>query len=79
MVNYIRRKYFKKDSGYTIFYQGINVGAFLGTLLCGYFGETWGLHYGFGLAGIFMFIGYIQFKLSQEMFGDLGKEPKEYK
>ena len=66
----------KKDSGYTIFYQGINVGAFLGTLLCGYFGETWGWHYGFGLAGIFMFIGYIQFKLSQEMFGDLGKEPK---
>jgi len=67
----------KKDSGYTIFYQGINVGAFLGTLLCGYFGETWGWHYGFGLAGIFMFIGYIQFKLSQEMFGELGKNPKE--
>ena len=42
-----------------------------------YFGETWGWHYGFGLAGIFMFIGYIQFKLSQEMFGELGKEPKD--
>ncbi len=69
----------KKDSGYTIFYQGINVGAFLGTLLCGYFGETYGWHYGFGLAGVFMFIGYLQFKLSQDMFGDLGMAPKDLK
>jgi len=69
----------KKDAGYTIFYQGINVGAFLGTLLCGYFGETYGWHYGFGLAGIFMLIGYLQFKLSQDMFGELGKAPKEIK
>ena len=46
----------KKDSGYTIFYQGINVGAFLGSILCGYLGETFGWHYGFGLAGIFMLI-----------------------
>lgn len=67
----------RKDAGYTIFYQGINVGAFLGTLLCGYFGETYGWHYGFGLAGIFMLIGYLQFKLSQDMFGDLGKAPKD--
>lgn len=66
----------KKDSGYTIFYQGINVGAFLGSILCGYLGETMGWHYGFGLAGIFMLIGLIQFKLSQKMFGDIGLPPK---
>ncbi|MEM9819687.1 MAG: peptide MFS transporter [Bacteroidota bacterium] len=66
----------KKDSGYTIFYQGINVGAFLGSILCGYVGETMGWHYGFGLAGIFMLIGLIQFKLSQEIFGDIGLAPK---
>ena len=66
----------KKDSGYTIFYQGINVGAFLGSILCGYLGETYGWHYGFGLAGIFMLIGLIQFKLSQKMFGEIGLSPK---
>jgi proton-dependent oligopeptide transporter, POT family len=69
----------KKDSGYTIFYQGINVGAFLGSILCGYLGETMGWHYGFGLAGVFMVIGMIQFKLSAKMFGTLGLSPKERK
>lgn len=67
----------KKDSGYTIFYQGINVGAFLGSVLCGYLAETMGWHYGFGLAGIFMVIGMIQFQLSQKMFGRIGLSPKQ--
>ena len=66
----------KKDSGYTIFYQGINVGAFLGSILCGYLAETYGWHYGFGLAGIFMVIGMIQFQLAQKMFGTIGLPPK---
>lgn len=66
----------KKDSGYTIFYQGINVGAFLGSILCGYLAETMGWHYGFGLAGVFMVIGMIQFQLSQKMFGTIGLPPK---
>ena len=74
---YSENNYSKKDAGYTIFYQGINIGAFLGTLLCGYFGEFHGWHYGFGLAGIFMLLGYIQFKLSQDMFGELGAAPKK--
>src|SRR6056300_755710 len=56
----------KKDSGYTIFYQGINVGAFLGSILCGYLAENMGWHYGFGLAGVFMVIGMIQFYLIQK-------------
>lgn len=67
----------KKDSGYTIFYQGINVGAFLGSVLCGYLAETMGWHYGFGLAGVFMVIGMIQFQLSQKMFGKIGLSPKQ--
>jgi len=66
----------RKDSGYTIFYQGINVGAFLGSILCGYLAETIGWHYGFGLAGVFMVIGGIQFTLSQKMFGTIGLAPK---
>lgn len=66
----------KKDSGYTIFYQGINVGAFLGSILCGYLAENMGWHYGFGLAGVFMVIGMIQFQLAQKMFGKIGLPPK---
>ena len=56
----------KKDSGYTIFYMGINAGAFLGMLLCGYIGEKIGWHYGFGLAGVFMFFGMLQFYFAQK-------------
>jgi len=67
----------KKDSGYTIFYQGINVGAFLGSILCGYLAENMGWHYGFGLAGVFMVIGMIQFYLIQNMFGNIGLPPKK--
>ncbi len=69
----------KKDSGYTIFYQGINVGAFLGSILCGYLAESIGWHYGFGLAGVFMVIGMIQFQLSQKMFGNIGLAPAKKK
>jgi POT family proton-dependent oligopeptide transporter len=41
-----------KDSAYTIFYMGINIGAFLGALVCGYLGENVGWHYGFGAAAV---------------------------
>tara|TARA_A100001011_G_scaffold214616_1_gene222677 strand:- start:17100 stop:18659 length:1560 start_codon:yes stop_codon:yes gene_type:complete len=61
-----------KDAGYTIFYMGINSGAFLGILLCGYIGEKIGWHYGFGLAGIFMFFGMLQFYHAQKIFGSIG-------
>lgn len=68
----------EKDAGYTIFYMGINAGAFLGILLCGYIGESpdWGWHYGFGLAGIFMFFGMLQFYFAQKIFGRIGLSPK---
>ena len=52
-----------KDSGFTIFYMGINLGGMFGPLLCGYLGEVYGWHYGFGLAGVGMLIGLIVFKL----------------
>ena len=64
----------KKDAGYTIFYMGINAGAFLGMLLCGYIGEKIGWHYGFGLAGIFMFFGMLQFYFAQKIFGVIGQD-----
>lgn len=62
----------KKDSAYTIFYMGINAGAFLGIMLCGYIGEKTQWSYGFGLAGIFMFLGMVMFQLGQSIFGELG-------
>lgn len=65
----------KKDGAYTIFYMGVNAGAFLGIMLCGYLGETLGWSYGFGLAGIFMFIGMLQFYFAQKIFGDIGLKP----
>jgi POT family proton-dependent oligopeptide transporter len=65
----------KKDGAYTLFYMGVNAGAFFGILLCGYLGEKVGWSYGFGLAGIFMFFGTLQFWLSQDIFGDIGLKP----
>jgi POT family proton-dependent oligopeptide transporter len=47
----------KRDAGFTIFYMGVNLGAALAPLLCGYVGETFGWHYGFGLATVGMLIG----------------------
>ena len=66
----------KKDGAYTIFYMGVNSGAFLGILLCGYLGEKIGWSYGFGLAGIFMLFGLLQFWYAQDIFGDVGLKPK---
>jgi POT family proton-dependent oligopeptide transporter len=65
----------KKDGAYTLFYMGVNAGAFFGILLCGYLGEKVGWSYGFGLAGVFMFFGMLQFWLSQNIFGDIGLKP----
>ena len=65
----------KKDGAYTIFYMGVNAGAFLGILLCGYLGEKVGWSWGFGLAGVFMFLGMLQFWLAQPLFGDIGGKP----
>ena len=67
----------KKDGAFTIFYMGVNAGAFLGIMLCGYIGEKVSWSYGFGLAGIFMFFGMLQFYLSQKIFGNVGLKPQK--
>lgn len=67
----------KKDAAYTIFYMGINSGAFLGILLCGYIGEKVGWSYGFGLAGVFMFFGMLQFYFAKKIFGNIGLPPSK--
>ena len=62
----------RRDKGFTIFYIGINVGAFLSSLIVGYVGEVFGWHYGFGLAGICMLFGLIQFVLGQKYLKGVG-------
>ena len=73
----------RRDSGFTIFYMGINIGAFLAPLACGYLGmsENWGWHYGFGAAGIGMLIGLIFFwrGIEDGVFGNNGEQPEEYR
>lgn len=62
----------RRDKGFTIFYIGINVGAFLSSLIVGYVGETYGWHYGFGLAGIGMALGIAQYVLGQKYLKEVG-------
>lgn len=62
----------KKDGAYTIFYMGVNAGAFFGMMLCGYLAETYGWHWGFGLAGVFMLLGTLQFAFAKPLMGNLG-------
>lgn len=69
----------KKDGAYTIFYMGVNAGAFFGMLLCGYLAERVGWSWGFGLAGIFMLLGTLQFWLSKPLFGNIGEVPSKVK
>lgn len=68
----------KKDGAYTIFYMGVNAGAFFGMMLCGYLAERVGWSWGFGLAGIFMLLGTLQFWLSKNLFGKIGAKPTKH-
>ena len=56
----------RRDSGFTLFYMGINIGAFASSLLCGWLGQTYGWQYGFGLAGIGMLLGLAIFLQGQQ-------------
>jgi POT family proton-dependent oligopeptide transporter len=62
----------RRDKGFTIFYIGINVGAFLSSLIVGYVGEVHGWHYGFGLAGFGMLLGLIQYAIGQKHLKHVG-------
>lgn len=69
----------KKDGAYTIFYMGVNAGAFFGMMLCGYLAEKVGWSWGFGLAGVFMLLGTLQFWLAKPLFGVIGDVPSKNK
>jgi len=65
----------RRDSGFSIFYMGINIGAALGGFLCAYVGTEINWHYGFGLAGIFMLLGLIVFLFGKRSLGHRGLPP----
>lgn len=67
----------KKDGAFTIYYMGVNAGAFFGMMMCGYLAEKIGWSYGFGLAGVFMLLGTLQFWLAKPLFGNIGEVPSK--
>jgi len=67
----------RRDSGFTIFYMGINIGGLLAPILCGYVGKVYGWHYGFGLAGIGMSLGMLTFIMGRKTLGECGQSPND--
>ncbi len=65
----------RRDSGFSIFYLGINIGATLAPIITSYLGEKIDWHYGFAAAGIGMLFGVIQYKLTEKSLGLAGLEP----
>ena len=62
----------RRDAGFSVFYMGINLGAFFGPLITGWLGEGYHWHWGFGAAGVGMVLGLIQYRRGQEHLGDIG-------
>ncbi|SFF56861.1 proton-dependent oligopeptide transporter, POT family [Fontimonas thermophila] len=65
----------RRDAGFSIFYMGINLGAFIAPLVAGTIGEGWSWRGGFFCAGLFMGLGLLQYKLTEHYLGDAGLEP----
>jgi len=65
----------RRDAGFTIFYMGINLGAFFSPIVCGTLGERVGWHYGFSAAGVGMVFGLLVFLWGQRFFGKVGLPP----
>jgi POT family proton-dependent oligopeptide transporter len=63
----------RRDAGFSIYYMGINIGGFLGPLVCGYLGEVVDWHLGFGAAGVGMVFGLIQYSLGGRHLGTAGQ------
>ena len=67
----------RRDAGYSIFYMGINLGAFIAPLVCGYLGQRVDWHRGFGAAGVGMTLGLVQYTLGRRHLGDAGRYPAD--
>jgi POT family proton-dependent oligopeptide transporter len=62
----------RRDAGFSLFYMGINMGAFFSPLVCGYLGQRVGWHWGFGAAGIGMTLGLLQYVVGGRRLGNAG-------
>ena len=69
----------RRDAGFSIFYMGINIGALIAPLVCGYLGENINWHYGFGAAGVGMTLGLIQYVLGGKYLGDAGLDRSRHR
>ncbi|MEJ7616355.1 MAG: peptide MFS transporter [Pyrinomonadaceae bacterium] len=67
----------RRDAGFSIFYMGINLGAFIAPLVCGYLGQRVDWHYGFAAAGFGMVIGLVQYALSGNRLRGIGDRPAQ--
>src|SRR5687768_5882479 len=67
----------RRDAGYSIFYMGINLGAFIAPLICGYLGQRVNWHAGFAAAGFGMLIGLIQYSAGRKYLGEAGRNPAD--
>jgi proton-dependent oligopeptide transporter, POT family len=68
----------RRDAGFSIFYMGINLGAFIAPLICGYLGQRVSWHAGFAAAGVGMVIGVIQYALGGRYLGEAGVRPATF-
>ena len=62
----------RRDAGFSVFYMGINVGAFIGQPIVGYFGERWNWHWGFAVGAVGMILGLIQYRMGAKYLGEAG-------
>src|SRR5260370_19957579 len=67
----------RRDAGFSIFYMGINAGAFISPFVCGYLGQRVDWHYGFAAAGVGMVLGLIQYVLGAHRLGEVGLRLKK--
>jgi proton-dependent oligopeptide transporter, POT family len=65
----------RRDGGFSIFYMGINIGAMISPIICGYLGQRIGWHLGFAAAGLGMLIGLVQYTLNQKYLAHVGNKP----
>ena len=65
----------RRDPGFTLYYYGVNLGAFWAAVLCGYLGQNYGWAWGFGLAGVGMMAGYVTFMLGRSTLQGKGEPP----
>jgi POT family proton-dependent oligopeptide transporter len=69
-----RREDTRRDAGFSLFYMGINLGAFIAPLICGWLGQKWNWHFGFAAAGVGMIIGLIQYAAGKKYLTPVSEE-----